>query len=102
MAQIQQFVEQIKGMTVLELNEFLKAFDKAIQAGTRAGIEGRLRFRFPLVEKTKSQIVALGRSLGTPLELTWSCYEGGALPCGRCDSCVLRTKGFREAGERKD
>jgi len=81
---------------------YLKAFDKAIRLGTKAGLEGRLRLRFPLIDKTKSQIIMLGRSLGTPLELTWSCYKGGVSPCGRCDSCRLRTKGFREAGEGKD
>ena len=49
---------------------------------------------------TKAEIVKLGASLGVPFELTWSCYAGGEKPCGHCDSCKLRAKGFAEAGVR--
>jgi 7-cyano-7-deazaguanine synthase len=78
---------------------YLRTFDRTIRLGTKAGLEGRLRLRFPLVSKNKREIIELGRMLGTPLDLTWSCYGGGARPCGTCDSCVLRAKGFMEAGE---
>jgi 7-cyano-7-deazaguanine synthase len=47
---------------------------------------------------SKSQIVKLGIRLGVPYQMTWSCYLGDRKPCGTCDSCVLRAKGFREAG----
>ena len=47
---------------------------------------------------TKAEIVRLGKKLNAPLHLTWSCYEGGEKACGRCDSCLLRLKGFQEAG----
>ena len=77
---------------------YLKAFDKAMRLGTKAGLEGRLKLKFPLIDKTKSQIIKLGRSLGVPFEHTWSCYKGGNRPCGRCDSCILRARGFKEAG----
>ncbi len=78
--------------------EYLKAFEKAIRLGTKAGLEGRLKLKFPLIEKTKMEIVKLGNSLRVPFHLTWSCYRGGQEPCTKCDSCILRAKGFREAG----
>lgn len=78
--------------------EYLKAFNKIIRLGTKRGSEDRLNLRFPLIRKTKSQIIKLGASLGVPFAATWSCYMGGGTPCGRCDSCMLRAKGFREAG----
>jgi 7-cyano-7-deazaguanine synthase len=53
--------------------------------------------RAPLVGKSKAQIVRLALRLGVPLELTWSCYLGGKVACGACDSCRLRLKGFFEA-----
>jgi len=77
---------------------FLKVFAKAIKLGTRAGVEGRMDLKFPLIRKNKSGIIKKGISLGAPLELTRSCYKSGNRPCGECDSCVLRAKGFREAG----
>jgi 7-cyano-7-deazaguanine synthase len=51
-----------------------------------------------LIEMTKAQIIRLGLRLGVPYELTWSCYVGGRRPCGSCDSCRFRAKGFRQAG----
>ncbi len=78
--------------------EYLRALEKAIALGTRAGVEGDpIRLRAPLIRKTKAQIVRLALRLGVPLELTWSCYLGGPVACGECDSCLLRLKGFREA-----
>jgi 7-cyano-7-deazaguanine synthase len=82
--------------------EFLEAFERALNLGTRAGVEGALRFRVraPLIAMTKAEIVLLGRSLGLDFGLTSSCYDPGpeGTPCGACDSCQLRQKGFREAG----
>jgi len=79
--------------------EFYKAFRIAAKKGTKAGAEGKaINIETPLINKTKAQIVRLGRKLGVPFAMTWSCYKGGAKPCGVCDSCRLRAKGFREAG----
>ncbi len=52
----------------------------------------------PIIELSKAEIAELGVRLKAPLDDTWSCYEGGELPCGECDSCILRAKGFEEAG----
>jgi 7-cyano-7-deazaguanine synthase len=78
--------------------DYLEAFNKVLRIGTKRGLENRLRLEFPLVGKDKAGIIRLARSLGVPLQYTWSCYEGRKRPCGKCDSCVLRAKGFREAG----
>jgi len=79
--------------------EFVAAFRQAAALGLKRGVEGHpLEFRTPLIRLSKAEIVSLGVELGAPLELTWSCYRGGAEPCGSCDSCVLRAKGFSEAG----
>ncbi|MBI4668808.1 MAG: 7-cyano-7-deazaguanine synthase QueC [Elusimicrobia bacterium] len=78
---------------------YIKALEKTARLGTKRGIQGKtLRILTPLIKKTKAQIVELGAKLRVPWELTWSCYQGGAQPCGRCDSCRLRAKGFQEAG----
>jgi len=79
--------------------EFFEAFQKTLEVGTKAGIEGRPPLiEAPLLYLTKADIVGLGKRLEAPLHLTWSCYEGGVKACGRCDSCLLRLRGFREAG----
>jgi 7-cyano-7-deazaguanine synthase len=79
--------------------EYLRAFEEAARLGTKRGIEGKpIRIDAPLVRMTKADIVRLGVERKAPLHLTWSCYLGGARQCGRCDSCQLRRKGFREAG----
>ncbi|HTY40956.1 MAG TPA: 7-cyano-7-deazaguanine synthase QueC [Thermoanaerobaculia bacterium] len=82
--------------------EFLEAFEKMANLGTKAGVEGRTAFRIraPLVAMTKAQIVRLAAELGLDFALTSSCYSPGPLgqACGSCDSCLLREKGFREAG----
>ena len=78
--------------------EYLELFDKVVKCGTKAGLEGRLELKFPLIDKSKAEIIMLGHSLGVPFEFAWSCYEGGPKICMRCDSCVLRAKGFQEAG----
>lgn len=71
--------------------EFYKAFQKVIDTGTK---KRRIKVRTPLLNLTKARIIKLGMKLGAPLELTWSCYAGGAKPCGVCDSCRLRAAGF--------
>ncbi len=79
--------------------EYLRAFERMANKATKAGVEGRrLRILAPLLRKSKAQIVRLARRLKAPIGLSWSCYRGGAAPCGRCESCVLRAKGFAEAG----
>lgn len=78
---------------------FLGAFSKAAKLGTKRGTEKKpLRILAPLLHLDKKGIVRLAEKVGAPLSLTWSCYAGGSRPCGRCDSCRLREKGFREAG----
>jgi 7-cyano-7-deazaguanine synthase len=81
--------------------EFVAAFEQLANVATRAGVEGhRFRLHTPLIAWTKAEIIRQGMALGLDYGLTHSCYaprdDGG--PCGRCDSCVLRAKGFSEAG----
>lgn len=79
--------------------EFIRAFQHMINLGTRAGAEGRpLRIETPLARLSKAEIVRLGHALGVPFHLTHSCYRGRVPACGACDACLLRRKGFREAG----
>ena len=79
--------------------EFVRAFQDAANLGLKRGVEGRpVRFRTPLIDLTKAQIVRLGAELCAPLGLTWSCYRGGPRPCGSCEACALRAKGFADAG----
>lgn len=82
--------------------EFLRAFERVAALGTRAGVEQgrRVRIRAPLLRLSKAEIVRRGERLGVPWALTWSCYRGGARPCGRCDACRLRAAGFAAAGRR--
>jgi 7-cyano-7-deazaguanine synthase len=87
--------------------EFIEAFEKMANLATKAGLEatnvdGRqhLRIHTPLIAMTKAQIIAKGTELGVDYGLTSSCYDPGptGAPCGQCDSCLLRQKGFRENG----
>ena len=79
--------------------EYLTAVAAAMWSGTKAGVEGKkIEVKAPLIKLTKKEIVLLGQKLGVPFEKTWSCYAGEDAPCGKCDSCILRAKGFREAG----
>lgn len=79
--------------------EFYRAFIKAAKAGTKRGVEGKpIKIITPLINKNKSQIIKLGKKLDVPFEWTWSCYKGEKIPCGTCDSCYFRAKGFKEAG----
>jgi 7-cyano-7-deazaguanine synthase len=79
--------------------EFYRAFIKAARAGTKAGAAGQgIKIVTPIINKNKAGIIRLGAKLGVPFGFTWSCYRGGRVPCGCCDSCYYRAKGFREAG----
>jgi 7-cyano-7-deazaguanine synthase len=81
--------------------EYLRAFERLAALATRAGVEGRsLAVRAPLLSFTKADIIRRGIALGVDYGLTLSCYDPDAAgrPCGRCDSCQLRAKGFSEAG----
>jgi 7-cyano-7-deazaguanine synthase len=84
--------------------EFIRAFEAAASLATRAGVDGTpCRIRTPLIELSKAEIIREGARLGVDFSLTHSCYDpieapSGVLACGRCDSCTLRVRGFREAG----
>ena len=86
--------------------EFIKAFEEMANLATKVSVEGKIKFRVhaPLIDLTKAEIIMKGAELGVDLSSTWSCYDpvkeegGGYLPCGSCDSCRIRAKGFEEAG----
>lgn len=82
--------------------EYVQAYEQMANLATKAGVEGRqrLRIRTPLIDLTKGEIIRLGRSLGVDYSLTHSCYDPhpAGKPCGTCDSCLLRAKGFAEVG----
>ncbi|MGI8791677.1 MAG: 7-cyano-7-deazaguanine synthase QueC [Acidimicrobiales bacterium] len=79
--------------------EFIASFAETARLALKRGVEGHpIEVRSPLAELTKADIVRRGLELNAPLHLTWSCYRGGERPCGSCDSCALRAKGFAEAG----
>jgi len=91
--------------------EYLRAFEDMANLATKVSVEGKMKFkiRAPLISLKKSEIIRKGVQLGLDYSLTWSCYDPqpgpiqgtehpGLIPCGRCDSCLYRAKGFREAG----
>jgi 7-cyano-7-deazaguanine synthase len=81
--------------------EFIRAFESLATLATRAGVEGgKFTIHAPLINLTKAEIIRRGLALGLDYGLTHSCYDPGpdGAPCGRCDSCVLRARGFAEAG----
>jgi len=81
--------------------EFIRAFESLATLATRAGVEGAaFRIHTPLISLTKAEIIRRGLALGLDYGLTHSCYDPAAdgRPCGRCDSCALRARGFAEAG----
>lgn len=75
---------------------FYRAFEVAIREGTRP--ETRIRIATPVIGMSKADIVRRGSALGVPFEKTWSCYQSDTEACGVCESCLLRLKGFAEAG----
>jgi 7-cyano-7-deazaguanine synthase len=82
--------------------EFVSAFEHLANVATKMGVEGeRITIHAPLIKMTKAEIIRTGSALGVDYSLTWSCYapqDGGQSACGRCDSCLLRKKGFVDAG----
>jgi len=82
--------------------EYIDAYERMANLATKAGVEGvqHLRIHTPLIAMTKAQIILAGTALGVDYALTSSCYDpaGDGRPCGGCDSCRLRAKGFQEAG----
>jgi 7-cyano-7-deazaguanine synthase len=82
--------------------EFIEAFEKMANLATKAGVEGRqsLKIHTPLIALSKAEIISKGLELGVDYALTSSCYDPSSAgePCGQCDSCLLRQKGFRENG----
>jgi len=81
--------------------EFIESFQRTANLATKAGVEGKgIRINAPLIDMTKGEIIKKGISLGVDYSMTHSCYNPGkdGLPCGKCDSCLLRKKGFEEAG----
>jgi len=82
--------------------EYIAAFEQLANLATKAGVEGTLKFKIhtPLITMTKAQIIRRGTELGVDYGLTHSCYDPNVQgrPCGRCDACLLRLKGFAEAG----
>lgn len=79
--------------------EYFRSINKTFSLATKKTVEGgHIEVEAPLLKYSKADIVRLAIKLGTPLELTWSCYMGGKKACGVCESCKLRLKGFMEAG----
>ena len=78
---------------------YLKKFQELADLATKRAVEGNpIRIEYPLITMSKAEIVKKGIELKVPFELTWSCYKDGEKACGKCDSCVLRLNGFKEAG----
>ncbi len=78
---------------------FYKAYKEVLRQGLKTGVKGHaLKIETPLIYKTKADIVKLAVKLKVPIHLTWSCYAGGKKPCGVCDSCLFRAKGFKQVG----
>ncbi|MDO8683741.1 MAG: 7-cyano-7-deazaguanine synthase QueC [Armatimonadota bacterium] len=80
--------------------EYLQAFERMANLATKAGVEKTTIFKIeaPLLHMSKSEIIQAGLDLGVDYSLTWSCYQGADLACGRCDSCKLRIDAFRKLG----
>jgi len=86
--------------------EYIEAFERMANLATKAGVEGRVKLRIhtPLIAMTKAEIIKIGAALGVDYSLTHSCYDPSpdGVACGQCDSCLLRLKGFTEAGFRDE
>ena len=78
---------------------YFKAFQSLVDIATKKTISGsKIRIETPLIDLSKSEIIKKGLELNAPIQYTWSCYKGNKNACGRCDSCLLRLKGFKDAG----
>lgn len=78
---------------------YIHAFEKLAKLATRRSVEGQMiHIKAPLLRLSKAQIIKTGEKLHVPFSMTWSCYRGTKKACGHCDSCLLRLKGFQEAG----
>jgi len=108
-AEVLQVEDIFIGVNILDYSgypdcrtEYIDAFERMANLATRAGVEGRARMKIhtPLIAMTKAEIIKKGLDLGVDYSITHSCYDpsSGGLACGRCDSCLLRIKGFRDAG----
>ena len=107
-AEVHQAFDIFYGANVLDYSgypdcrpEFIEAFEKTLRVGTKAGIDGScFRIHAPLLKMTKAEIVLAGIRLGVDYSHTHSCYDPfpDGIACGKCDSCVIRRKGFSEAG----
>lgn len=80
--------------------EFYAAIESVLRLGSKLGSAygAGIRIEAPIIGMTKAEIARYGVELGAPIDATWSCYRGGASPCGACDSCILRAEGFAAAG----
>ena len=80
--------------------EFYENMRRTLELGSKLWAEYAvpIKIETPIIDLSKAEIAALGTRLRAPLEHTWSCYKGGQVPCGSCDSCILRARGFAEAG----
>jgi 7-cyano-7-deazaguanine synthase len=79
--------------------EYVAAYNDLIKLGTKAGVEGKgIKIVAPIINASKKEVILKGMQLYVPYKLTWSCYEGGEKPCGQCDSCIIRTNGFKALG----
>lgn len=109
-----QYAEEIQadaiyiGVTAMDFSgypdcrpEYIEAWQNLIKTGTKRAVESNnpIKLEAPLLQLYKAEIIDWGLELGVPYELTWSCYKGGNKACGKCDSCKLRLKGFKEAGQ---
>ena len=84
-------------------NDFLSAFESAVNYGTKRGVEGKpFKILTPLLKLKKSEIIQLGKKHKADYSYSYSCYSGKQEPCGECDACILRAKGFKEAGVKDD
>ena len=83
--------------------DFLKSFEKTLNYGTKAGVTGnKFSILAPLLKMKKSQIIKFGKKHEADYSHAYSCYSGDEMPCGECDACILRAKGFQEAGVEDD
>ena len=83
-------------------SEYLKSFENLANLATKAGVEDDVEYKIytPLINMKKGEIIAAGLELSLDYSLTWSCYNGGELACGKCDSCKIRLAGFAETGTK--